>query len=128
MDFSKTRTQSTPIANMQVRDKFGRLLNQTNPLDQLLLAKSLMQKGLAGLSWDRLRKENGGWGGIERSSTSCARTHFPIPSFSWVHRWVHQMQEFNIFLDLESANCLLNLAASLAVAFDCNGPAADIHE
>jgi hypothetical protein len=62
------------------------------------------------------------WGGIERSSTSCARTHFPIPSFSWVHRWVHHMSEFNIFPDLESANCLLNLAASLAVAFDCNGP------
>jgi hypothetical protein len=75
---------------MQVRDKFGRLLNQTNPLDQLLLAKSLMQKGLAGLSWDRLRKENGGWGGIERSSLYRYMPRFFSTSFSWVHRWVHQ--------------------------------------
>jgi hypothetical protein len=30
--------------------------NQTHPLEQLLQAKSFMQKGLTKLTWDRLRK------------------------------------------------------------------------
>jgi hypothetical protein len=63
MDRSKNRTQGTPLWKLGIT--LGRLWNQTSPLEQLLQAKSLEQKGLAGLSWDRLRQKMVAWGGIE---------------------------------------------------------------
>ncbi len=63
IDWSKNRTHDTQVANVQVRDKFGRRWNQTSPLEQLLQAKSLGQKGLAGLSWNRLKQK--WWPGAE---------------------------------------------------------------
>ena len=62
MDPSKNHTHGTTVANVQVRNKFGRLWNQTSPLEQLLQAKSLERKGFVGLSWDRLRLKMVAWG------------------------------------------------------------------
>jgi hypothetical protein len=45
----------TPLDNLACAS-LGTMWNQTHPLEQLLQAKSFMQKGLTKLTWDRLRK------------------------------------------------------------------------
>lgn len=64
---------ATSSAQPGVHAKIGRLGIQRTPLEPPFRAKSLMHKDFE-LTWDRLRRRSGGWGGIEKSSASHAST------------------------------------------------------
>ena len=49
-----------------------------SPLEQLLQAKSLERKGLAGLSWDHLRQKMVAWGHFKKSLESRVSAGFQL--------------------------------------------------
>jgi hypothetical protein len=85
---------------VQARDKFERRWHQTSPLEQLLQAESLGQKGLAGLSWDRLKQKMVAWGGIEP----------PTQGFS-----IHTCYYFSLLIDASIINVNQQLTILLLI-------------